>query len=109
MVIIKDIKQLYKTLDIESIAKSMIDVIDIPSDISTIGDYIKWVSRQEWVDIMDDLDQVEFIMNIEKRCNISISDDVAEEIFSKSPGELFSNLVSEKRERILNEILKDVS
>lgn len=96
--IIKDINILYKILDRKSIIDSIIDVTDI-SD----------VDGKEWIDLMDDLDQVEFIMNIEKKFNISIVDDLMEEIFSKPPSHLFNNIVSEKRERILNEIFKDVS
>ena len=52
------------------------------------------------------LDQVEFIMNLEKVCDILINDDVAESVFNNGPNHLISNIVSIKRVNVLNEIFK---
>ena len=95
--VIKNINELYKVIDKESVIKSVIDVMG--------SDEIN-IECEYWVDLgMDDLDQIEFVMNLEKRCNISINDDVCEVLFSNGPNHLVNNILSEKRENKLNIIL----
>ena len=73
-----------------------------------LGHHSYNINCDDWYDGMgmDDLDQVEFIMNLEKVCDIHIDDSVAESIFNNGPKHLISNIVSIKREKVLKEILK---
>jgi acyl carrier protein len=97
MIVIKNIGDLYKVIDKDSILKSITDVMG-SDDIN--------LECEHWVDLgMDDLDHIEFIMNLEKRCDLSINDDVCEELFSNGPNHLINNILSEKRENRLNIIL----
>lgn len=97
-IIVNSIDELYKLIDKESILISI---------ESLLGNQDINLNCDNWVDLgMDDLDEIEFIMNLEKNCDILINDDVAELVFSNGPKHLISNIASIKRERVLNEILK---
>lgn len=97
--VINSIDMLYKVIDKESIVKSIKAVIGDQDINLGCDDWYKGLG-------MDDLDQVEFIMNLEKECDLHINDDVADEVSKNGPKHLINNIVSIKREETINKILK---
>lgn len=58
-----------------------------------------------WVELtFDDLDQVEFIMELEKEYNIAISDDIASKLYDSGFNQFKSMLLSISRAEKLDEI-----
>lgn len=105
MKIIKTIDELYKVIDKKSISDAIVAVIGHGTYDNGNPDFITCYDWYEDLG-MDDLDQVEFIMNLEKITDFFINDDVAEIISQNGPNHLINNIVSVKREKILNDILK---
>jgi acyl carrier protein len=93
---IKDINKLYEVINTQGI-NEILDKYDALDKVDT---------AVTWFDLnLDDLDCVEFIMNTEAKYNISIDDNLAEQILKMNFSDFYARLnISKIRNDKLNDL-----
>ena len=96
MRVIKDISELYKIIQPDFLIKIIKEMC--------YGNKFN-LNSKNWSDLgMDELDIVEMIMEMEKEYNISISDNMLDDIDNMGFKEFYSNLTLVKRNNVLEKL-----
>lgn len=96
---IKELSKLYEVIDPQGIN----EILDEYDALDKVDHAVTWFDLN-----FDDLDGVEFIMNVESRYNIAIDDELAQQILDMNFSDFYYRLnISKIRNDKLNDLLDD--